>query len=113
MKIAGIPAGLALATMVLIPLPASAEAEISAERQQIIEQVDALETQISDMSLELWNYSEIALRETQSAEYLASALEREGFSVERGEGCFRRCQGAGNDRDGLSAKRRPPAPSQS
>jgi aminobenzoyl-glutamate utilization protein B len=84
MKVAVIPAGLALATMVLIPLPASAEAEISAEKQQIIEQVDALETQISDMSLELWNYSEIALRETQSAEYLASALEREGFSVERG-----------------------------
>jgi len=84
MKIAGIPAGLALATMVLIVLPASAEAEISAEKQQIIEQVDALEAQISDMSLELWNYSEIALRETQSAEYLASALEREGFSVERG-----------------------------
>jgi aminobenzoyl-glutamate utilization protein B len=84
MKIAGIPAGLALAIMVLIPLPALAEAEISAEKHQIIEQVDALETQISDMSLELWNYSEIALRETQSAEYLASALEREGFSVERG-----------------------------
>jgi len=84
MKIAALPTSLALATLVFISLPAMAEAEISAEKQQIIEQVDALEALISDMSLELWNYSEIALRETQSAEYLASTLEREGFSVERG-----------------------------
>jgi aminobenzoyl-glutamate utilization protein B len=36
------------------------------------------------MSMTLWDYSELALLESQSAEYLATILEEEGFSVDRG-----------------------------
>jgi len=37
-----------------------------------------------DMSMVLWDYAELALLETASAEYLADFLEAEGFTVERG-----------------------------
>ncbi len=63
---------------------ALAQIEISREKRTAIEQVDALESEIETMSLQLWNYSEIALRETKSAELLADVLEKEGFTVERG-----------------------------
>ncbi|MGD8869656.1 MAG: amidohydrolase [Gemmatimonadales bacterium] len=36
------------------------------------------------MAMKLWDYSEIALMEAQSADFLAGLLEEEGFSVERG-----------------------------
>lgn len=64
--------------------PVFADAEISTEKQTAINQVDALESEIEKMSMELWKYSEIALRETKSAEFLADILEREGFKVKRG-----------------------------
>lgn len=54
------------------------------EKLDVIAQVDRLEQDISDMSMELWDYSEIALREVRSAEYLARILEQEGFSLARG-----------------------------
>ncbi|RLA18090.1 MAG: amidohydrolase, partial [Gammaproteobacteria bacterium] len=63
---------------------ALADFEISREKQTAIEQVDALEQEIANMSMELWNYSEIALREVKSAEFLAGILEKEGFQLERG-----------------------------
>ncbi len=61
-----------------------ADFDLSPEKQAVVEQVEALESEIAHMSMELWNYSEIALRETRSAEFLADILEREGFEVERG-----------------------------
>jgi len=64
--------------------PALADFEISEEKQAVIDQVDALEPEIEDMSMELWNYSETALREVRSAEFLAAILEAEGFALERG-----------------------------
>jgi aminobenzoyl-glutamate utilization protein B len=36
------------------------------------------------MATKLWDYSEIALMEAQSAEFLAGVLEEEGFTVQRG-----------------------------
>jgi aminobenzoyl-glutamate utilization protein B len=63
---------------------ALAQSEISREKQTVIEQVDALEREIESMSLELWSYSETALRETRSAAFLADVLEEEGFTLERG-----------------------------
>lgn len=62
----------------------TAEVELANGKQAVIEQVDALEQEIVDMSMALWEYSEIALREKKSAEFLAGILEREGFEVERG-----------------------------
>jgi aminobenzoyl-glutamate utilization protein B len=64
--------------------PAYAEFEITAEKQALIKSVDTLEPQIKSMSMDLWDYSEIALLETRSAERLASVLENEGFKLERG-----------------------------
>ena len=64
--------------------PALADFDISEEKQAVIGQVDALEQEIENMSMELWGYSEIALREIESAEFLAAILEVEGFKLERG-----------------------------
>ena len=76
---------LAMGLLFLFTLtPAWADFELSREKQSVIEQVDSLEQEIQTMSMELWNYSEIALTESRSAEYLASILEAEGFRVERG-----------------------------
>jgi aminobenzoyl-glutamate utilization protein B len=58
--------------------------DITREKQSVIEQVDALQLEIENMSMELWRYSEIALREVKSAEFLADILESEGFTLERG-----------------------------
>ena len=75
---------LIVATFCAISTAALAQSPISDEKQQIVDTVDDLAGEIGDMSMALWNYSEIALRETQSAEHLAKVLENEGFSVERG-----------------------------
>ncbi len=77
-------AGLALAILIFLSPAALAEGALSPEKRQVIAEVDALEAQIVDMSMELWNFSEIALKEHQSAEHLAAILEAEGFAVERG-----------------------------
>ncbi|MHB1191871.1 MAG: amidohydrolase [Longimicrobiales bacterium] len=63
------------------PAPAQDRARAKAE---VLRHATALEGQMADMAMELWNYSEIALAETRSAAYLADVLEREGFRVTRG-----------------------------
>ena len=84
MKTVSTSAGLVLALIIAVPQADAADFVSTPEKLDVIEQVDALERQIADMSSQLWDYSEIALLETQSAEFLASILESEGFSVERG-----------------------------
>jgi aminobenzoyl-glutamate utilization protein B len=79
-----VSAGSALATLILVSPAVLGEGALSPEKRQVIAEVDALEAQIVDMSMQLWDYSEIALEEHQSAELLAGILEAEGFSVERG-----------------------------
>ncbi len=64
--------------------PTFADFDISKEKEAVIEQVDALEHEIENMSMELWKYSEIALTEVRSADLLAGILEAEGFKLERG-----------------------------
>lgn len=58
--------------------------ELSAAKRTALESVDAIRGQIGEMSSNLWQWSETALREHQSADYLSTTLEREGFRVERG-----------------------------
>jgi aminobenzoyl-glutamate utilization protein B len=58
--------------------------DLSPEKQTALEMVDGLSSEIHLMSMRLWDYSEIALLEAQSAEFLAALLEDEGFAVERG-----------------------------
>jgi aminobenzoyl-glutamate utilization protein B len=57
---------------------------LSPEKQSVLDEVDRLSSEIHLMAMTLWDYSEIALMEAQSAEFLAAALEQEGFTVERG-----------------------------
>jgi aminobenzoyl-glutamate utilization protein B len=63
--------------------PALAELPFPVEKQTVIKQVDKLEQEIQNISMQLWDYSEIALRETRSAEFLANTLETEGFKLQR------------------------------
>ncbi len=53
-------------------------------KQSALDHATGLEDLVGQMSMRLWDYSEIALRESQSANYLADLLEEEGFTVERG-----------------------------
>ena len=72
----------ALAIFALVgTLPAQS---LSPEKQTALEAVDQLSSEIHLMAMTLWEYSETAMLEAQSAEFLAAVLEREGFTVERG-----------------------------
>ena len=64
-----------LAVLAALPLMTLADDSLSPEKRQVIDQVDALEGEISRMSQTLWDYSEIALEETESAGFLARAIE--------------------------------------
>jgi aminobenzoyl-glutamate utilization protein B len=68
----------------LLCLDVAAAQTLSQEKQTALEAVDALSSDIHLMAMQLWDYSEIALMEAQSAEFLAGVLEEEGFDVERG-----------------------------
>lgn len=77
--------------LLVAPLLASAAAVADVHAQSVeegktsaLEHAVALDDLVSGMSMELWNYAEIALQESRSASYLADILEEEGFQVERG-----------------------------
>ena len=57
---------------------------LTPEKQTALDEVDRLSSEIHLMAAKLWDYSEIAMLEAQSAEFLAAVLEDEGFTVERG-----------------------------
>lgn len=78
---------LCLLFMMLLPVlswSALSAQTLPAEKATALEQVERLSSEIHRMSMELWDYAEIALRETRSAALLAGILEHEGFRVERG-----------------------------
>ncbi len=70
----------------LIVLPASPgfSQDLPRTTMTAIDAVDKLEPQIRHLSIELWKYSETALREHKSAALLSGVLEQEGFEVQRG-----------------------------
>ncbi|MDP2957501.1 MAG: amidohydrolase [Longimicrobiales bacterium] len=75
------------AAAALLPafLPAAATAQDrDRAKAEALRQVTALDAEIAEMAMQLWQYSEIALTETRSAAFLADILEREGFRVTRG-----------------------------
>jgi len=51
-------------------------------KQKAIAQVDSIEAVIEEMAIKLWEYSETALQETQSAKLLVSKLDEAGFNIE-------------------------------
>lgn len=57
---------------------------LPSEKATALQSVEALQGPIRDMSMRLWEYSELALREERSARLLADVLEADGFRVERG-----------------------------
>ena len=68
-----------LAIAVFSPLGAQ-----SREKRTAMAQTDQLSSEIQEMSMTLWDYSELAMLEYRSAEYLTGVLEDEGFTVQRG-----------------------------
>jgi aminobenzoyl-glutamate utilization protein B len=72
----------ALATLALVGT--SPAQSLSPEKQTALEAVNQLSSEIHLMAMTLWGYSETAMLEAQSAEFLAALLEQEGFTVERG-----------------------------
>ncbi|HMB92384.1 MAG TPA: amidohydrolase [Rhodothermales bacterium] len=64
-------------------LPSQAQ-DLSPQKQAALDATEALSPEIRKMAMSLWQYSETALREVESAELLADILEEEGFTVERG-----------------------------
>lgn len=72
---------------ILLPIPsggAFAQQGLAAPQASALRHATELEQDIYDISMELWTFSEIALRESHSAELLARVLEDEGFTVTRG-----------------------------
>lgn len=68
----------------LLTYAATATAQsLSSDKQQVLEEAEALTPTVEELSMELWDYSETALDEEQSAALLAERLEEEGFTVER------------------------------
>ena len=80
------PLGQHLGTLFVIVLAiavASPSSAQSREKRAAMAQVDRLQSEIHEMSMTLWDYSELAMLEYRSAEYLAAVLEREGFALQR------------------------------
>ncbi len=80
----GVVASLLIAGMqAVLPVPAQAQ-DFSAEKQTAIRAVEGLTGEIGRMSQTLWDFSETAMLEYRSAQFLADLLEADGFTVERG-----------------------------
>jgi aminobenzoyl-glutamate utilization protein B len=73
-----------LSTLGLLCVGPLAAQDLSPEKQTALDVVDELSSEIHLMAMRLWDYSEIAMMEAQSAEFLIGVLEDEGFSVEPG-----------------------------
>jgi len=59
-------------------------AKLDRAKQVALQRAAELESETEQLSNQLWELSETALRETESAELLATTLEQAGFEVERG-----------------------------
>ncbi len=58
--------------------------KLAPAKQTVLDIAASLDAQIDSMAHSLWEYAETGLEERRSAELLASALEEEGFRVQRG-----------------------------
>ncbi len=77
------PHSLVLGTL-LLPAQFLPAQELPGAKATALAAADALETELRDLSMKLWELSELALLEEGSSEALAAFLEGEGFGVERG-----------------------------
>ena len=72
-----------LVSVCSFPLAILADA-LPAAKQKALDEVAVLDSEIARMSSALWKFSEIALEERESAEFLAAELEAAGFTIRRG-----------------------------
>ena len=66
------------------PLTQTLIAQISGEKQFVIESIDNHAAQLISISDQIWKFAETALREHQSAKVLADFAESNGMKVQRG-----------------------------
>ncbi len=77
--------GIALTAFAALLCSGSLSAQtLPPEKQTALDVVDGLSSEIHLIAMKLWDYSEIALLEAQSADFLIGVLENEGFAVRRG-----------------------------
>jgi len=92
----------------LLAAPTPANGQFSGPKSAALKNARALASEVAQMATDLWDLSEIALRETQSAALLANLLEAEGFTVERGVAdmptAFVATWGSGSPRIGILAE---------
>ncbi len=60
--------------------------QINKNKQEVIKSIESKYDQLTDLSDRIWSYEEIAFKETQSADALASYAKAQGFKVDRGVG---------------------------
>lgn len=53
-------------------------------KESALAHATALDDMVAETSMRLWDFAELALRESRSAEHLADVLEQEGFTLELG-----------------------------
>ncbi|MFQ5639149.1 MAG: amidohydrolase [bacterium] len=70
-------------SMLLVPVTSSAQ-KTGGLKKSALDQAESLRPLIYEMASALWDYSETALKETQSAKLLVGKLREAGFDVEEG-----------------------------
>ncbi|MBT4485330.1 MAG: amidohydrolase [Candidatus Latescibacteria bacterium] len=75
---------LCLSIILLFPGTALTAGRMDTCKKEATEWIDANHRMFDDAARAIHEFAETALREHQSAEYLANMLERDGFTVERG-----------------------------
>ena len=71
---------LLVAILAFTPQPTFAQ-KYELLKQNVLDQVDSMEPAIEEMAIKLWDYSELALLETRSADLLVNILDGAGFKV--------------------------------
>ncbi|MHC4628991.1 MAG: amidohydrolase, partial [Planctomycetota bacterium] len=78
------------ATLLLLAATSAVCAQLAAAQEsgplkrKVIDRVDSIEPLIEEIAIKLWDYSELALLETRSADLLVRKLDEAGFVVETG-----------------------------
>jgi aminobenzoyl-glutamate utilization protein B len=72
------------AVFLVLTVTGTAQVAHKETKERIVNSVETHRDELISLSDQVWEYAEIALREEKSAELLASYLEKQGFTVERG-----------------------------
>lgn len=67
----------------LVPVIAAAQGNLSEEKVRLIESLEQVQTEWSDVAQQIWHYAELGYQEVKSSQLLIDHLERAGFQVEK------------------------------